>query len=363
MKTIKKIFGIFAILVLCSSSLWAGKIIRPWRATTAIVEAGKTFEVWFDASGGQTVNSVQLRSEHKTINVGKSVQIGSWTYDKLSGNKYDNRITVTVPSSCPYDRYDLILKTSQGDEKSPMGVKVIKKYKDEYYIMHFSDAHRFQGGYDEEHTLRKVSEMLKIAEILDPEMIIETGDNMYSVRNHPEREDMYYNGIANKNILGMHDTKSATFMVFGNHDSPNNLYSKDASIQETADFVNKYYGIPVYNFKYGNGRYICVANQWGGPGNITRQATDAKAWLDSSGHGNFIMAAGHAKQTSMEPVAQRINLDVALAGHTHFVAKDNPHILNGKNNNFVADSVRDLGNFEFNLYKVNNNTGVLESCR
>ena len=251
----KTAFICFFIINLCSIG-WCGKIVRPWRATSAIVLSGESFDVWFDADSGQTVNSVVLQGPYNSVSCSKSVSAGNWEYDKLSHNTYDTKITVTVPVDAPADRYELILNTSTGQENSTGAVKVIRGYKDSYYIMHMSDAHRAQGGYDETHTLRKVSEIVKIANIIDPEMLFETGDNQYNIRNHPEREVSYYHGLPAEGILGMHDAFAATFMCAGNHCSPNNDYTKDVNVAETADFFNKYYGLHIYNFIYGNGCFV-----------------------------------------------------------------------------------------------------------
>lgn len=69
---------------------------------------------------------------------------------------------MTVPAETPFDRYDLVLKTSAGDEVSYGGVKVITDYKDDYYIMHFSDGHIFQqaGDHDSEVLLARKSAMI-----------------------------------------------------------------------------------------------------------------------------------------------------------------------------------------------------------
>ena len=70
-------------------TVYASKIIRPWRATTAIVKAGESFEVWFDADSGQTVNSVVLKGDYNSVNTSINVKTGSWEYDKTSENRYD----------------------------------------------------------------------------------------------------------------------------------------------------------------------------------------------------------------------------------------------------------------------------------
>ena len=107
-------FGLRTILLsiflfLVTNPLWAGKIIYPWRSTTAIVTAGENFEIWFAADDGQIANSVELQGPFNTINTKVDIITGEWIYDQMSGNNYNTKITVTVPTGTPADRYDIIL--------------------------------------------------------------------------------------------------------------------------------------------------------------------------------------------------------------------------------------------------------------
>jgi predicted MPP superfamily phosphohydrolase len=104
------------------------------------------------------------------------------------------------------------LKTSTGDEVSYGNVKVVKEFKADYYIMHISDGHIYQSGYDPITLLARKSAMIDIANIMDCQIIIETGDNMYNVRNHPEREVDYFLGIESEGIKGMAKARAATFL-------------------------------------------------------------------------------------------------------------------------------------------------------
>jgi len=87
---------ISCMVVMCGmwSTAWAGKVVYPWRATTAIVKAGETFEVWYVASSGQTVNSVELKGPYNTVLASRSVATGTWKYDHESGKTYNQKITV-----------------------------------------------------------------------------------------------------------------------------------------------------------------------------------------------------------------------------------------------------------------------------
>jgi hypothetical protein len=170
----KKITILFFLVF--TSFAWCGNIVYPWRATTAIAKAGETFEVWFNANENQKVRSVILQAPYHTVSTKHKTKNGCWIYDPTSQNTYNTRITVTVPKNAPADRYDIILNTSTGNDTSLAGVKVIKEYKPNYYILHFSDIHAFQRG--TETVLYPLSTML-ICNIIDPEIAFNTGDNLY----------------------------------------------------------------------------------------------------------------------------------------------------------------------------------------
>ncbi|MCD6288708.1 MAG: hypothetical protein J7M12_06290, partial [Candidatus Hydrogenedentes bacterium] len=170
------------VISYCSAG-WCGKIVYPWNATTAIVKAGESFDVWFDADAGQTVTNVTLRGPyHSETPVMGTPVTGSWVYDQTSGNSYDTRITVTVPSTANADRYDLVLDTTTGQEVSRSAVKVIRKYKANYKILHISDTH-LRGaphtlGYLDGLLEKRLTAIVDMANIIDPELVFLTGDNL-----------------------------------------------------------------------------------------------------------------------------------------------------------------------------------------
>lgn len=335
-----------------------GRVVYPWRATTAIVRQGDEFEIWFDAVEGQKIESIELKSSFLSVSVKYKEGIGEWVYDEISKNTFNTKIKVSVPKSTAADRYALHIKTSAGEVVSGGAVKVIHEFQNEYYVLQFSDVHRWQGNYDGMHLLSKVSEILKISNIIDPEIVFETGDNMYNVVNHPEREHSYYHGVHEKGILGMNDATAATFIVAGNHDSPNNAFSKDKNVQETAQFFNRFYGLGEYHFTYGNGRYCVFNDSWGVDAvDVDGQARRASQWLDKVGRGNFVMGAAHIRGGEFERFDRIAKVDAGICGHNHHLAPENPHPVNNTSKLFVANSVREPAHFEFNLFRVNNQTG------
>ncbi len=350
-------------LVTLTANAWTANIVRPWRSTTEIVQPGETFEVWFNADAGQTINQVQLEGPYNTVTCSHAVTTGDWEYDPLSENRFNTRITVTVPSGAPADRYDLVLKTSAGEVVSHGGVKVIAEVKQEYYIMHMSDGHIFQHGYDPYLLFARKTEMIKMANIMDCPIIIETGDNMYNVRNHPEREVLYFRGDDDLGVKGMADASAATFLVPGDHDAYKANDWPQASVQVNSDFFNDYWGMQSSNFSYGNGRFMMLNNAWAVSETSAKdhayQVDTALHWLNGEGSdGNFLVSAGHCYNKIHEFIDAEQPLDLVLAGDKHHIRTNNPYPFDDGSPEiaYIAGSIRD--HFEFNLFRVNNETGT-----
>jgi len=356
----------------------AAKIVYPWCATTAIVKSGETFEVWFDADDGQAVSAVGLRGPYHTVDATYRAQSGSWIYDPWSGNTYDRKITVSVPAGTPADRYDLVLKTSSGTEISLAAVKVIKQYKEHFYVMHISDSHRWQGGYDTPNViLPEVSTVIDIANIIDPEMLFETGDNYYPNGNSEsstrERIVEFMNGT--DSINGMNDAHAAYFSVPGNHCTPNKAYQREPDLAAPARYWNEHFGLQTHCFTYGNARFIGINNAWcsprggGEPGytaNYQWQLDAAADWVDKVGVGTVRITYQHVPQESIPPLYNALKKagarpDLMLAGHIHRT-NSNPFMVEGRPLVYAANTPRDGNKFApFNLYRVNSTVGTVDA--
>jgi hypothetical protein len=350
------VFLFFLLIFNPSTTAWCGNIVYPWRATTAIVKSGETFEVWFNADAGQSITSVQLKGPYNTVSVSMNIVTGKWVYDPLSGNTYNQKITVTVPAGTPADRYDLVLNTSTGDVTSYGGVKVVTMYKDEYYILHTSDGHLYQSGYDTDVLLAKKTVMIDIANIIDAQIIIETGDNMYNVRNHPEREAYYFLGNEAIRSKGMARASAATFLTFGDHEGLNANDWVQGTVQENSDFVNDYWGLQNHCFKYGNGRFMMLNNAWGtsltSNGVHQYEVDDAKAWLSNEGAGgNFFLTAAHCYNKMHQFINESKPLSLVLAGDKHHIYTANPYSFTTGSPAiaYITASIRD--HFAFNSIK------------
>ncbi|WP_165698003.1 Ig-like domain-containing protein [Flavobacterium nackdongense] len=378
--------SIFILTLLFSISSWSQKIVYPWRATTAIVKSGENFEVWFNAADGQTINSVELRGPFNTVTATiTNTATDTWVYDKWSGNTCNRKLSVNVPANTPSDRYDLILKTSTGDEISLAAVKVLKEFKNNFYVLHFSDAHRWQGSYDTPNIiLREISTIIDIANIIDPEMIIETGDNHYqntaNEASSMDRINQYMNGFMNGTdyVNGMNNAFAPVFTAPGNHDTPQKNYELEPGYPTPGYekipslFYNKFYGLQAHNFAYGDVRFIGVNNSWfpddgRGTPNFSHQTDEAVSWLNTVGKGT--MRIGYCHVNTGQPSREFNNplkaagapLNLLLVGHVHSITYS-PYVLDDKKIEYSATTVRDgLKRVPFNLYKIDASAGTYET--
>lgn len=349
MKNVKKLILIPFLGVACF--LWSANIVYPWRATTAIVKAGETFEVWLNGDAGQKVYSVDLQGPYNEVSTNIRIHSGTRVYDEISGNSYNTTITVKVPASAPADRYDIVLKTSHGNVVSTGGVKVIKKFQPVFYVLHFSDVHAFQRG--SETVLQRLSTIVNIANIIHPELVFNTGDNLY--RPSVERMNQFFEGDNKLNIKGLNGFNAAAFTVVGNHDYDFDQLQNKGFYKEKAEWWNKWWGLQNYNFKYGSGRFMAFNNGWEGF-KPEYQYKEIAKWLEKEGAGNLRVGLAHIRNKEMDLFDSVSNPGLILVGHNHYIANQNPSLLNDKPIQYIVNSVRD--NMEFNLYKVDLKKGT-----
>ncbi|MBN2512428.1 MAG: hypothetical protein JXB18_05770 [Sedimentisphaerales bacterium] len=343
----------FFLIGFCGTG-FCGKIIYPWNAATAIVKAGENVTVWFNADEGQTVTSAKLRGPCSTVSIPLVArQTGSWQYDEISGNMYNTRIAITVPAGTPQERYDLILNTTAEQEISHGAVKVVREYKTDYTIMHISDTHLCQGAKINglPNGLFKISAMVDIANIIGPEMVFITGDlindNMFPPQ---ERADLFYKGSEVNGLKGVCNFHAASFSAAGNHDFLQQSQTSAGFYPEKSKFWNQYHGLHYHHFKYGNTRYMIVNTGWEGF-DWAYQLKEHISWLADVGPGNLRIAAYHKSENGiMGAWADTVNLGLAMIGHNHHLAGNNPYELGGRRIQYYANSTRE--HFAFNLFRI-----------
>lgn len=339
----------------------AGKIVYPWRSTTAIVKAGESFEVWFDADPGQTVEAVELRGPYKTVCPAYNVVTGDWEYDPVSGNRYDKRLIVTVPLDAPADRYDLVLNTNRSSVTSVRAVKVIREHKASYRILHLSDSHLKQHKNPEGLIEAKLTAIVDMSNIINPEMVFVTGDNItWTPGDFQCRLEALFAGDESAGFKGLYDLHTACFVAAGNHDYEEAVEDRSCCFESKSDFWNRYYGLQYHAFTYGNTRCMVINNGWHGY-DFGYQLTDLANWLDGEGAGGKLrLAAFHnARKEMTEPFVNNCDIGLAIVGHNHHLGDTNPYLLDNRPILYYALSVREY--CEFNLFQVDDRTGNCEA--
>ena len=103
MKKIEKIKHIICLLLVCLfyNAAWSGTIVYPRRVTTALVETGKSFTVWYAADRNETIQLVELQAPYNTLYPSVHMAAGKWESDVDSHNTYNRRIMLTIPEDAP----------------------------------------------------------------------------------------------------------------------------------------------------------------------------------------------------------------------------------------------------------------------
>jgi len=322
-----------------STSGWCSKIIYPWNATTAIVKAGESFTIWYDADAKEKIESVMLKGPYNTVQIPLvKTKKGTWIYDEISGESYNRKISVIIPEGTPLERYDLIVQTSNGDIVSFSSVKVIRAYKTAYSIFHISDTHladeSVRAGNDVPKRLPYLSALVEISNIIGSELVFVTGDNVNSrswddgnanyLKTWPstqERVDYYYKGSSENNLKGVYDFTAPAFTVNGNHDH----YERKNDSTETKNkpaFWNKFHGLRTPHFAYGDARFMALSDAFNEDLNV--QGERHASWLDEVGNGNLRVVYKHIYKPIPQPWAMDYEIQLGLCGHNHHIGGENP---------------------------------------
>jgi hypothetical protein len=334
-----------------------GRIIYPWNAITTIAKAGETFEIWFDAGPGQIVESARLRGPHHSVAINTfESETGEWTYDPVSGNTYNTRLTASVPAGTPTDRYDLVLQTSAGAVESIRAVRVIAGIKNDYRILHLSDSHLRDGMNHQDGLLeKKHTAIVNMANIINPELVFVTGDNIMYGRNFQQRADHFYLGSEKHGFNGMHHFDAACFVVSGNHDHGPEPY--EGHYKEKSQFWNQFHGLQHHGLIYGNSRFLLFSNAW-----VNCDWGWQRKWFDEwlkgdgAGGGLRVVVAHLNAPEPLGRFANRNNIGLVLVGHNHHLGDRNPWLLDDRPIVHYARAVREY--HEFNLYHVDDRAGT-----
>jgi predicted MPP superfamily phosphohydrolase len=351
-KQILLLSGLSFLIGFATFDLQAQQIVYPWRATTAIVKTGDSFEIWLNAPEGQKVTSVIVQSDYVSIQPKFAVETANWEYDSTSHNTFTTKIRVTIPKKTPADRYTIHLNTNKGRVSSPAAVKIITNYAKRYYVLHLSDIHAFQNGYPT--TMAKLNTLIEVANIINPEIVFNTGDNLY--RPTEERMQLLFEGNSTKNEKGLNALTAAQFTTVGNHDTDFDHVPENGYYTEKSKWWNQWWGLQTHQFSYDKAHYMILNNAWVGF-DPSKQIEASAKWSQKKRNPKLFVAAAHIKDSELLALDQLVPLDLVLVGHNHHIAHENPRLFNAKKIEYIANSIRD--HEAFNLYEITNKTGKI----
>jgi len=335
------------IRVCIVTQAYAGNIIYPWRAASAIVENGSGFEILYDNINAAAIDSVILEGPYNRVTLRiDSVDIGRFEYDSYTHQSSNNRIWVNVPESTPEAMYDLIVKSGGETFVSSHSVKVISKFKTRHKFIHITDLHisrqwvgEAKNGYGKE--LELLDNFIKVANIINPDFVIITGDNIHDYTRFnadstgwggdlvrgadklPQVEEKwrnYYEGA--KGFSGIQGFDAPTFSVPGNHD----FYGipEDNHPAKAAQW-NSLCGKRVYGFSYAGTRVIVSDDFLGDP--LTDipeespmsglQGKVLESYLEENGAGQLRIMAQHRHNRIDTAFCDKHKIAILLNGHSH----------------------------------------------
>ncbi len=325
----------------------AGNIIYPWRATAVIVEQGSNFNILFNNLTFQKIDSVKLISDfyNEILNI-DSINTGRFEYDHYTKKAVNNQIWVKISDAIPEDLYNLFIYSKGQIYSSPMSVKIIHKFKKTHTFIHISDLHisrqwvgEPQKGYAKE--LELFSGFVKVANIISPDFILITGDNImdytmlnadqtgwggeriYEADKRPLVEEKYKNLFWGANgFSGIYGLNSPTFLIPGNHDfygvAQDNYFAKCLQ-------WNELMGKRVHGFIYAGTRVILADDSIGDP--VTEIPDSApmsgiqgevhEKFLEENGKGSLRILTQHKHNNVDTAFLNKNKINILLNGHNH----------------------------------------------
>jgi len=330
-----------------SVSVYAGKIVYPWRAVSAFVKGGESFYILYDNLNSSEIDSVVLGGPFLNVTLGiDSVMTGIFEYDTYTGNGVNNKIWVNVPQWAPEDMYDLRLYAAGEICISPGSVKVVKAFSPNHSFIHISDLHisrQWEGtsenGYAKE--LELLDQFVKVANIINPDFVIVTGDiihhytrinadstgwggiKLYNADQKPLVEEKYKNYFSGaKGFSGVYGFNSPTFSLPGNHD----FYGlKNDEYYKLSSQWNRLCGLRVYGFSYAGTRVMATDDFLGDPvidipdssPMSGLQGKVLEKFLEENGQGSVRIMAQHRPDRIDTAFINKHRINILLNGHRH----------------------------------------------
>lgn len=307
------------IVLACLSSAWSGRVIYPGRSASKVVKAGGVFTIGYAGAADERIHSVTLVGPYNrvTATIGGSTA-GNFVYDAQSKASYTHDISVTVPAGTPIELYDVVINSSTGVWTSRKCLKVVNEFKSRYTIVHITDTHIGWGKTwdgDAAREMRYFDQVLKATEIIAPEYMVFTGDNIHN--GTPQPLDLkwrnFYEGATG--VRGVQGIGVPAIVSSGNHD----FFSGEANA--VAEW-NQHCGLRSFGFSYGNTR-IAVFDDYlarfssATPDFPAQQAAQLTTFLQKEGRGSFRMAIQHSIGNVYQPFFDAQAIQYGLFGHNH----------------------------------------------
>lgn len=178
---------------------------------------------------------------------------------KISKKDFDQKkqmwiLFCKISKDTPLELYDLEVINNKVKDLRPRAVKIVEKYKNNFYFAHLTDTH-IGGPYPfAEETLQKTFEELNITR---PEFIIITGD---LTDNGKTKEYLKFLEILN-------NSRVPTYLIPGNHDVE--AYKDMEQLLRWKRYIGENY----YSLRYGDYNFLLLDNSGNGEGSRDSFAT------------------------------------------------------------------------------------------
>lgn len=245
------------LLYLC---VWAfgqekieNKIISPRSGYPLIAEQGKQIPIKIYLTSFQYKNM-----EAKLISCGEEDQRHYLSLKIQRVDRAGNEITIFFAGdkNIPLDLYHLLVEVKYNESKITLEeercIKIIDKYKHDFYFMVLSDIHLAEKEiFFSTPNVEKVKRIIKEVNLLGPEFVVICGDIVDGYDYDKEYELV-------KKIFA--DLQVPTFIIPGNHDTYYITVRKQRKMlnQDGKVYFQKYIGDLHYTVNYGNFKMLMI---------------------------------------------------------------------------------------------------------
>lgn len=344
MKTWQGLTFILGLILTCATIATAGSIFplgdtltviqRPLLNVPRITRPQDTLWIECEAPASTANWSASLLRNKRRVDL----RIVDAKFDKALGIW---KIAAILPDVDLYEIYDLAVKATGLEDTTRHAVKVIPKYKDDFYFVHITDSHLpthfyyYEQGADTDSSeivdLRSVIEDINI---INPEFVLFTGDLV----NEGELEDYLSRRYYSRAQRVLEEFNVPVYLTSGNHDIGGwkSTPPPDGTARRTwwkffgwkrlenPPQASPYY-TQDYSFDYGNIHFTGLeaylnydgwrSDIYGSQSFTSSQITWLKSDLKSAGNKTKVLF--YHSDFSNQINLLTLGADMSLAGHTH----------------------------------------------